>query len=266
MILINGSWVKLHRQYSTDKPEVKLVCKGIIPVKCRNKPSDLSHALLGLKLNKCLSVLEFEILCPPSLLTCSDISCTPLEDMQFSPISSWLLVCKYTVFLLFENFWIFHVGGHYEIQTGYIHWMLFVNNFSCLLGTSNHCLRGDAERVKLHSWSISTLSDCISSIFTHKLRMEIASAITTFWQGTSMKPGKSCWWILTCIKRDSGTTEWPAVFWLKVSEINKRANSKFCDIFTLTVIIFQQSKNFWNCRKVAAANPVCCEQQALTAV
>lgn len=46
------------------------------------------------------------------------------------------------VFLLFENFLIFQVGGHYEIQTGYIHWMLFVNNFSCLLSMSNHCLGG----------------------------------------------------------------------------------------------------------------------------
>lgn len=82
MIPINGSWVKLHGQYSTDKSEVKLVCKGIIPVKCRNKPNDFSHALLGLKLNKCLSVLEFTTLCPPSLLTGSDISCTPLEDVH----------------------------------------------------------------------------------------------------------------------------------------------------------------------------------------
>lgn len=69
MILINGSWIKLHRQYSTEKSEVKLVYKGIITVKCRNKPSDFSDVLLGLKLNKCLSVLDFRILCPPSLLT-----------------------------------------------------------------------------------------------------------------------------------------------------------------------------------------------------
>lgn len=69
MILINGSWVKLHIQYSTEKSEVKLVCKGIITVKCKNKPSDFSDVLLGLKLNKCLGVLGFTILHnSPSLL------------------------------------------------------------------------------------------------------------------------------------------------------------------------------------------------------
>lgn len=54
MILISGSWVKLHSQYSTDKSEVKLVRKGIITVKCRNKPSDFSDALLGLKVKQML--------------------------------------------------------------------------------------------------------------------------------------------------------------------------------------------------------------------
>lgn len=79
----------MHSQYSTDKSEVKLVCKGIITVKCRNNLSDFSDVLLGLKLNKCLSVLDFTVLCPPSLLTDIDISCTPLgADIQFGPISS----------------------------------------------------------------------------------------------------------------------------------------------------------------------------------
>lgn len=75
----------MHR-VSTVKSEVKLVCKGILTVKCRNKPSDFSDGLLGLKLNKRLSVLDFTILCPPSFLIDSDISYTPLGgEVRFGP-------------------------------------------------------------------------------------------------------------------------------------------------------------------------------------
>lgn len=59
-------------------PKVELVCKGILTVKCRNKPSDFSDVLLGLKLNKCLSITDITILCPVSFLIDSNISYTPV--------------------------------------------------------------------------------------------------------------------------------------------------------------------------------------------
>lgn len=68
--------------------------------------------------------------------------------------------------------------------------------------------------------------------------MGIASAMTMFWQGTSMKPGKSMFADTNMYKQRfaPGLTAWPAVFLaqgLRTVEINKRANSKFCSNFHL---------------------------------
>lgn len=93
---------------------------------------------------------------------------------------------------------------------------------------SNDCW-GGGKGVKLSSWSIRTLSDCLRSIFTLKLRKEIASAITMFWQETSMKLGQSLLVDINMYKKRfiPGLIAWPSVFLaqgLWTVEITKRAN------------------------------------------